>query len=129
MWIDRKGITLGLALYLTACTTPSPREEIFRKDAVPMREIYHQAATLGAYRHLGRVTVSDRIGPERDARAGWTREPASEIRNRFPQGPNPSLLMYVFPHITPDGTPIPGFTTPFKLYEVDYYVLPGEVNP
>lgn len=126
----RRGlIGVLIAALVTGCSTTSPRDAVFRDDAVPMREIYHQAVTQGAPPARGRVSVSGQIDAGPDALAGWTREQANETRNLFPQGPNPTLLMYVFPHITADGTPVPGFTTPFKMYARDYFVLPGEVQP
>ena len=59
---------------------------------------------------------------------GYTRDAYSEIENLFPLLPNPMLLMYVFPHLSRDGTPVPGYTTAFPLYERRHYALPGEIE-
>ena len=46
----------------------------------------------------------------------------------FPRLPNPSLVMYVFPHLAgAERTPVPGYATTFPLYERVEYALPGEV--
>ncbi len=47
------------------------------------------------------------------------------IDSQFPQLPNPSILMYVYPHFVNSGrepVPVPGYFTAFHLYDHDYYV-------
>jgi conjugative transfer region lipoprotein (TIGR03751 family) len=61
--------------------------------------------------------------------AGYTRDSANEIQQLFPRLPNPELVLYVFPHLTPKGRPVPGYTTSFLMYEKDEYALPGEIAP
>ena len=40
--------------------------------------------------------------------------------------PNPTLTMYVFPHLSGAGHPVPGYTTFFKFYTQDHIAAPGE---
>lgn len=40
--------------------------------------------------------------------------------------PNPTLVMYVFPHLTAAGHPVPGYSTFFRLYTQDHIAGPGE---
>lgn len=40
--------------------------------------------------------------------------------------PNPTLTMYVFPHLSGAGHPVPGYTTFFKFYPQDHIAAPGE---
>ena len=56
---------------------------------------------------------------------------SQEIKQLFPKIYNPTLWMYVVPHLSgPDGVPIPGYVTAFRLYEKDHFALPGEaVSP
>ncbi|MEW8048429.1 MAG: TIGR03751 family conjugal transfer lipoprotein [Candidatus Thiodiazotropha sp.] len=61
--------------------------------------------------------------------AGYTRDANNEISLTFPRLPNPELVIYVFPHMSPKGRPIPGYTTSIRMYEKDEYALPGEVAP
>ena len=75
-----------------------------------MDQVYRDAAR-GGLTGSARPVISGVPGVGREALDGWTREQANEIFNLFPEGPNPVLLMYVFPHLTGDGTPVPGFTT------------------
>ena len=59
---------------------------------------------------------------------GYTREAFNELDVSFPRLPNPSLVMYVFPHLAGQArTPVPGYATTFSLYERVEYALPGEV--
>ena len=63
---------------------------------------------------------------EQGLNAGFVRTQSSELENNFPVLPNPVLNMFVYPHLTKFGNPIPGYTTNFKLYELDRYALPNE---
>ena len=59
---------------------------------------------------------------------GYTREAFNEIDILFPRLPNPTLVMYVFPHLAGETlAPVPGYATAFPLYEQTEYALPGEV--
>ena len=60
---------------------------------------------------------------------GYTRDAFNEIDVLFPRLPNPTLVMYVFPHLAGEsGAPVPGYTTAFPMYEQVEYALPGEVR-
>lgn len=60
--------------------------------------------------------------------AGFIRSAFTELDTLFPRLPNPTLVLYVFPHLAgPEGLPVPGYATTFTLYERTYYALPGEV--
>jgi conjugative transfer region lipoprotein (TIGR03751 family) len=58
--------------------------------------------------------------------ADFIRTQATELENNFPRLPNPILNMFIVPHLTQGGNPVPGYTTHFKLYKLDHYALPGE---
>lgn len=51
-----------------------------------------------------------------------------EESRRYPRFlKNPTLHMYVYPHLaTSDQVPIPGYWTVFQLYSQNHYALPGE---
>ena len=59
--------------------------------------------------------------------ADFIRTQATELENSFPRLPNPILNMFIVPHLTKGGYPVPGYTTHFKLYKLDHYALPNEV--
>ena len=63
---------------------------------------------------------------------GYTRDAYNELNVLFPRLPNPTLVLYVFPHLAgEEGVPVPGYATAFPMYERTEYALPGEVpaNP
>ena len=90
--------------------------------------------TLAVYEtHIATSSTQPRMyrpvySEQRDL-AGYTRDAANEINLKFPRLPNPELVLYVFPHLSPKGRPVPGYSTAFMLYEKDEYALPGEVAP
>ena len=68
--------------------------------------------------------------PNDEAFAGFTRDILTELDLHFPRLPNPTLVMYVFPHVAgPSRVPVPGYATTFPMYEHPEYALPGEVPP
>ena len=57
----------------------------------------------------------------------YTATTETETRNLFPTLPNPTLVMYVHPHLAgAEGLPVPGYSTPLTLYERTQYALPGD---
>ncbi len=40
-----------------------------------------------------------------------------QLRRDFRILPNPRLVLYVYPHLTVDGIPIPGYATWFHVFE------------
>ena len=56
----------------------------------------------------------------------YTRSAATELTTRFPRVPNPTLVMFVFPHIVGGDMPVPGYVTTFPLWDNAPYALPGE---
>ncbi len=59
---------------------------------------------------------------------GYTRDAFNELDVHFPRLPNPTLVMYVFPHLAgAERVPVPGYATTFAMYRQREYALPGEV--
>ena len=56
----------------------------------------------------------------------YTRSAATELNTRFPRVPNPTLVMFVFPHIVSGDMPVPGYVTTFPMWDNAPYALPGE---
>ena len=72
-------------------------------------------------------TPAERLTDGSVALAGYTRQAHDELEPRFGRVPNPSMVMYVFPHLaTPNEVPVPGYSTTFRMFERDHYALPGE---
>ena len=47
----------------------------------------------------------------------YTRTEQRELNGLFPRLPNPDLCMYVYPHLSGEGSTIPGYTSCFPMYE------------
>ena len=130
----QKPLTLIIALGLTnlglgGCA--GTKESVLPQDGPSMKTIYEKHThETGARDPLAvRETLAKRpIGDGADALAGYTREAYNEIDTIFPRLPNPSLAMYVFPHLAgEEQVPVPGYVTTFTMYERVEYALPGEV--
>jgi conjugative transfer region lipoprotein (TIGR03751 family) len=61
------------------------------------------------------------------ALAGFSRTQATELDNTFPLFPNPTIYIYIDPHITVDGLPIMGMSTKTRMFKKDHYALQHEV--
>ena len=127
-------IVLGwISLVLGGCA--STKDAVLPQDGPSMQTIYQQhIQEMGARDPLtlGGV-LGDALGerPVVDADGslqGYTREAYDEIDVIFPRLPNPTLVMYLFPHLAgEESAPVPGYVTTFPLYERIEYALPGEV--
>ncbi len=52
---------------------------------------------------------------------------SSETNDNFVLLPNPTIALYVYPHLVNGNIPVPAYTTQFTLYTNVHYALPGEV--
>ena len=118
-----------ISLVLAGCA--STKDAVLPQDGPSMQAIYEEHVNTMNARdsqvirgELGRRPV---VTGEA-ALQGYTREAFNEIDVLFPRLPNPTLVMYVFPHLASDArAPVPGYTTAFPMYEQVEYALPGEV--
>ena len=121
---------LGLiSLVLAGCA--STKEAVLPQDGPSMKAIYegHIQEMNARDPHVIRGELGNRpILTGEAALEGYTREAFNEIDVLFPRLPNPSLVMYVFPHLAGEAhAPVPGYATAFPMYEQVEYALPGEV--
>jgi len=126
MAIWTRATALLLASLLSACATT--KDDVLPQGGPTMKQIYErhmdqmgQAASGAA----GRPSIR-RPSPRKKYLAGFTRAAADEIEQLFPLLPNPQIVLYVFPHLSREGAPVPGYATAFPLYKVDQYAMPGE---
>ena len=127
IWI-RTPTLVAAALSLTACATS--KEDVFPQDGPDMAVIYQQHQRSAG---VARDPSPQRQGLERPIARGaadlhdYTQQAANEIEQVFPLLPNPQMVMLVFPHLSAEGAPVPGYSTAFPMYAVDQYAMPGEV--
>lgn len=98
-----------------------------------MSEIYHEHQERS--RKGGGDSAREALAPGRSHTVsdgdrdlhGYTRDVAREIDSIFKRLPNPTLVMYVYPHLAgQNAVPIPGYSTTFTMYERTEFALPGE---
>lgn len=121
---------ISLALTISGCSSVTTAE--LPQDGPKMQAVYEnhfmqsgaekeEAARAQLGTQQGRVIHNG----DTDL-SGYTRTAHNEINAQFPRLPNPTLIMYIDPHLTQAGHPVPGYATAFPMYEVDQYALPGE---
>ena len=128
-------ISLVLALILAGCA--STKEAVLPQDGPSMKAIYdaHFEEMVAHNPQVIRGALGSRpAGPDRVSGdpplTGYVRGAYHELETTFPRLPNPTLVMYVFPHLaTDERVPVPGYVTTFPMYERVEYALPGEISP
>ena len=128
--IKQVTILISISLVLGGCA--STKEAVLPQDGPSMQAIYDAHLEEMAARDplaLRGELGSRPLGTGVVSLKGYTREAHNEIETIFPRLPNPTLVMYVFPHLaTEDRVPVPGYATTFPMYERVEYALPGEVS-
>ena len=119
-----------ISLMMTGCA--STKKAILPQDGPSMKAIYEN--------HINEMNTRDPVSLRQELGNrgvqtgeaelhGYTRDAANEIDAIFPRIPNPTLVMYVFPHLAgEEAVPVPGYATSFPMYERIEYALPGEVS-
>ena len=119
---------LGL-ISLAGCA--STKDTVLPQDGPSMKAIYegHVQEMNAQDPQVIRNELGNRpILTGEAALQSYTRDAFKEIDVLFPRLPNPSLVMYVFPHLAGEAhAPVPGYATAFPMYEQVEYALPGEV--
>ena len=120
-------VSISLSLLLGGCA--SDKDSVLPQGGPTMLEIYERhGAGMGSDGPSGaRAQVRGRVGNAEADLHGYTRDAGSEIEQLFPRLPNPTLVMYVFPHLGEEGAPVPGYSTAIPMYERIEYALPGEI--
>jgi len=118
----------SLVLGVSGCA--GTKETTLPQDGPSMQAIYDaHFEGLADDTHGPRSTVSTRplASGEADL-AGLSLSAFNALEMVFPRLPNPTLVLYVFPHLAGrEGLPVPGYSTTFTFYERVHYALPGEV--
>lgn len=122
-------LTAWTSLVLAGCA--STKDAVLPHGGPSMKAIYDaHVASIGAegVTALRREIAGRRVGHDDVDLAGYSRTAYTELETIFPRLPNPTLVMYVFPHLAgAERVPVPGYATTFPLYERVEYALPGEL--
>jgi conjugative transfer region lipoprotein (TIGR03751 family) len=118
------------SISLTGCA--SHKDSVLPAGDPDMKAIYQN--------HMSDIGLNDRQAARdalkyRPLRAdeadlsGYARDAFNELDLHFPRLPNPTLVLYVFPHLAgAERVPVPGYATTFPLYTQVEYALPGELG-
>lgn len=124
------GGLLAVVVSVSGCSTS--KDDMLPAGDGTMLDLWQNKASskqssLDARQALRRELSANEGQQVRAVEESYTRTAESEISQQFPRLPNPDLVMYVFPHLTAEGTlPVPGYSTVFPLYNRVQYALPGE---
>ena len=120
--MSRRLLTSLLLLTLCNCATRIPPAE----QGQDMRSIYdsHTATHNPQWEEFRKQHQPTAGRPPRHS----TPEPGQEREAGFGRLPNPTLFLYVTPHLVgeSDQFPVPGYTVPVPLYDRDHFAMPGE---
>ncbi len=97
-----------LAAWINACAPPEPLPEA---ESV-VRDLYRRALPIGEPAPMSRPLPEDRA-----IETSFTAETDRRLRREFRVQPNPGLILYVYPHLTADRIPVPGYATRFHAFE------------
>lgn len=119
-------MTLACAsvLLLNACASRSVATGRIPEDGLTVSQIYHQSVqesevSWTAPRYRAKKTHYD----------GYTRTASNEVESLFKPLDNPSIPIFVYPHVALIGDEQllkPGFTTAFFLYKQNQFALASE---
>jgi conjugative transfer region lipoprotein (TIGR03751 family) len=117
---------ISLALLAAGCASGA-KEDILPQDGPTMKQVYdghfgRRPAASGG-RQAGPRPAADADGP-----AGYARDAGDAVNAQFPRLPNPDLVIYVFPHLSAKGYPVPGYATAVPMWQGVEYALPGEAE-
>lgn len=109
-------IAVSISFWLTGCTTTQHKAPSIPEEGLTVSQIYHQS------------TKEVKPVPRKVA------QPTKQVATKkeasvFTALPNPSIDLYVFPHVTQIGDEQlikPGYTTAFYLYKSNQYALKSE---
>lgn len=111
-----------LLLLVVGCANKPPKA---LSEGPTMQEVLNKHMGNGASLN-GPI---QRLGPnDTNNMTGYTRDANDELRGLFTRLPNPDLCFFVYPHLSQERLPVPGYTSCIPMYEQNHYALPGEVG-
>ena len=112
---------LSPLILLAACSSNKTWD---KGDGVTMAQVYETQMQQSNQNTLANTRMQlTGIPTASDPNIGIT----VETNNNFMLLPNPTISLYVYPHLVNGNIPVPGYTTQFTLYTEVHYALPGEV--
>ena len=116
-----------IALFLPALLTvgcATNKDTFNAQDTPTMKEIYDAQFEQTDNHSVNNQTLTNTSDDLR--REETLADDVVDLKNEFSMLPNPLLLMYVPAHLTSGGTPVPGYSTYFSMFEKNHVALPSE---
>ena len=115
LYLIKLALIMPTLLLLQSCSTTLEKSQDESKTVQALYQASAPSKIRGQHRNTG-------------TNSAYVRTSQNELENNFPMLPNPTLNMFIYPHLVNNSHPIPGYTTNFKLYKADQYALPGELH-
>ncbi len=129
--MQRPLLTLLPIVLISLAGCAGSKDTLLPSDGTSMKTIYTG--------HFNDIGLHDTMNARKELKSrpleadvadlgGYLRDAYNELDAHFPRLPNPTLVMYVFPHLAgAERVPVPGYATTFPMYRQVEYALPGEV--
>ncbi|AWX14719.1 TIGR03751 family conjugal transfer lipoprotein [Mergibacter septicus] len=122
---------LLFTILLNACSTS--QQNLLPTGDSTMLELWNEKTGQGTL-NQGRIQLHTQSQlprtnvPDEQEQHSYTRDVKNETKNLFPRLPNPDLVMYIYPHLSDTGEPlpVPGYSTVIPFYSRVQYAQPGE---
>ncbi len=134
-WINFKNISLLSAILgvtlLSGCSTQVSKTAM-PPSSMTMSQIYNKETSPSSGQGGQQTYAPDKL-PEINGYVNYkdyTRTAQNETHSQFKLYPNPSVPIYIFPHLASfNGTsaPIPAYSSSFYVYKENHYAMPAEV--
>jgi len=128
MQVKAKYLIALLSISLLGGCATATKDDILPQSGPKMIEVYKgqiKSTSINPRASLPSRAIESGV----EDLKGYTRTAEKEISNQFPTLPNPTLVMFIYPHLAgPSQHPVPGYSTSFTLYRETQYALPGEVR-
>ena len=115
---------LAALLQLAGCA--GSKEKVFGQEMPTMKAVHDEK--FNKAKNLDKRDVQRTIKHADGDLNGVAKQDYQQLSLEFELLPNPVLSIYIYPHLTSGGRPVPGYSSYFKFYKQDQYALPGEVG-
>ena len=105
----RQSLWLLWVVLINAC---APVSVDLSRDTPAIREIYRSLQP-----GPDREPMTHSLPVESVADDEFSQSVVRQLQQDFQRLPNPLLTLYVYPHLSAQGSPVPGYATQFNLFE------------
>lgn len=126
-------VILSLSVLTVACSG-KPSQKSMLPDGGPTTKQVYEAHLGGRFQGKSQVAsnnddspysgvIGQRVLSINDAQSSSSSNELDGIRRDFRKVANPEIVGYIYPHLSTNNHPVPGYFTLFNLYESDSYAV------